>query len=333
MKLQKKFYLFSTLFCVSIPFLAQSSITGPSSFPVLGETYTVAQSAKQANPGNSGGNQTWNLSTLTDESTVTWNTQATTTGNTMGSSNVVYTNSDASLKMYQTQNSSTWQITGMNADGSTGTVVFTYSDPEEIMHYPMKYNDTYTDKWACSFETAGSTYYRKGTTVSTVDGYGTLVLPNKTYSNVLRVHYVQTYKDSTLLYGIMTYIINYVNDEYMYYTQGNNYTLASIATLTTDVNNSTTYTSTYLKSATSDIDNAVFDNTEISVGPNPATSFFMAKAPGKAKLTVRSLNGIIITQQDFNNEQAVSVSDFVKGIYLVSIQTSSSNVTKKLIVK
>lgn len=119
----------------------------------------------------------------------------------------------------------------MNGIVSGSGVVISYSDLEDMLRFPTTYNSSYTDTWSATFVSASYTYYRTGSTTVTADGYGTLTTPAGTFGNVMRVHFVQTYQDST---NIMStpYVINYVNDEYMWYLNGNHTTIAAVYNLT-----------------------------------------------------------------------------------------------------
>jgi hypothetical protein len=144
---------------------------------------------------------------------------------------------------------------------------YAYTDPEDLLHYPFSFNNTYTDTWATSFGGGGDTWYRKGKTTVTADGYGTLITPVSTYNNVMRVHFVQIYSDSIDLCGF-PYKITYNNDEYFWYKDGCPTPIAAIYNLTSSGSNpvkGSVYLSTPL--GTNDLNDII---TSYNVSPNPA---------------------------------------------------------------
>jgi len=321
------------ILCTSAQLMAQVTITNPNVNPLIGKQYVVGQSTKEINAGNSGANQTWDLSSLTADSVVTWTSKTPQNETAIGSANFVFQNDNGTTSTSIKNSQSVWQVAGVIANNIT----FTYTDMEDLLRYPMNYNDTYTDPWACSFSNNGSVFYRKGTTTSTVDGYGTLKLPdNKTYSNVLRVHYVQNYTDSTNIGGVFPYVITTTNDEYMWYVQGIEYSLATASTLNiTTTSTATSYLSSYLISNTekTGVNNAVKDKNSVSISPNPASTYFVVKTIGKALVSVVSTNGTTVLQQEIEGQESISVSNLPKGFYLVKIQGDSETKVEKLIIK
>ena len=205
--------------------IAQPTLTATGINPVLGDVYPFKY-GQAVSPGSSGASQTWNLSSIVTSTTVTYNTtlvSATPYASSFPSSNLSYNGGGS----YSFINPSS---TSLKNDGSVaGTTVMSYSNPEEIMHYPFNMGNTYTDTWAVNF-TSGTAFARTGTTTVTYDGYGTLILSSGTYSNVARVHFEQVYKDA---YSGGT--INYTNNEYMWYSNGNHMPIAATYTLAYDL--------------------------------------------------------------------------------------------------
>jgi hypothetical protein len=240
---------------------AQPTLTASGITPVVGDNI-IMNTANYVNPGSAGANQTWNLSgmTATGSATYTGVTPASTPNGASFSASTVAFGSGNSYTYYK-GTSSAWQYYGAD----NGTLAMVYSNPEDFLHFPFTFNNTFTDAWATSF-TNTYTFYRTGSTTATADGYGTLTTPDGTFTGVTRVHFVQTYQDSANIMS-MPYIITYQNDEYMWYLNGNHYPIATVYTLTTSVSNPVTggsYTSNVV---------GVHENsslTSLSFAPNPA---------------------------------------------------------------
>ena len=89
--------------------------------------------------------------------------------------------------------------------------------------YPMSWNDTSLEAYDTTF--ASSHLLRRGRSI--VDGYGTLILPSGTFTNVLRIHNVVYLTDSNFTGGSLG-VFNYRTDVYVWYVPGYHFPLLSI---------------------------------------------------------------------------------------------------------
>lgn len=226
----------------------------------------------------------------------------------------------------------------MQLCGGASGVTMIYTDLEDLMRYPCAYNSSYTDTWATNFVSNGYNFYRRGTTTVTADGYETLITPNGTYTNVMRIHFIQIYKDSA--YIGTPYVINYTNDQYMWYKEGINTQLATIFTLNTSLGNP--YTGgTYL---TGNVE--INDSQEFLISsnlhPNPATDkatieYTLTK---NQKVDIRLINSLgQQVKKDYNTEGLqgnnvvnLEVSDLPNGIYFSQIYVEGNLAASKRFV-
>lgn len=156
-------------------------------------------------------------------------------------------------------------------DGSVASsVVIAFSNPENLLTYPFNYSNSLTDTWAGTF-TSSVTFYRSGTSTVTADGYGTVTTPAGTFANAMRVHYVQSYKDSANFSGPI--IITYMNDEYLWYLPGNHQPIASVTSFTSNSFSGTTITTSasYINNVVNGIKENSLAFSQGSVFPNPAS--------------------------------------------------------------
>jgi hypothetical protein len=207
--------------------IAQPVLDSANSAPSLGESFST-NNCNYVAPGSSGANATWDLSSF-----VAISVSASSTDTVSKSfyapafpNATVISESSGNLEFYFTS-SNLWQNQGIV---SAAGVVFNYSNYEDLLHFPFTYPDTYTDQFAATFTSNGYQYKRSGSVTVTADAYGTLLLPGLTLSNILRVHLVETYQDSTFI--DTPFIIPYINDEYMYYLPGLHQPVAAVYTLT-----------------------------------------------------------------------------------------------------
>lgn len=255
--------ILSAITLISSVAVAQPTLTATNSNPVIGDIFTI-QSYSYASPGSAGANQTWNFSSIT-QTTVSASSSTCTAVSasntaTFPGSNIQSVASATSIG-FGNSNSTSYQNTGVKQ----GTVNIVYSNPEDIIHYPFAMGNTYSDPFAATFTNAGSTYTRTGTTAVTADGYGTIQLPGATFSNALRVHFVQTYKDTTFITGFGPYVLHYVNDEYMWYIPGNHASVFSVFSFTA----SSAFTGTSISTGANKL---VTITTRINEQPNSISS-------------------------------------------------------------
>ncbi len=109
-----------------------------------------------------------------------------------------------------------------------------WANPLDVAKVPWSYNETINDDAQHQFSSQGTTIRRTGTITAKYDGYGTIVLPQGTFKNVIRIAYHQVVKDTsditvgpvTLGTGITTDIVSWV-----WFQEGNNRPLLSIDTV------------------------------------------------------------------------------------------------------
>jgi hypothetical protein len=210
----------------SLKSIAQPTLTAAGCSPVIGTTTTSVSNAGFAQ-GAAGANQTWNFGTLGNTGSTTSQFIA------LGSApnGALFTNSNlasSSGGAYAFYNSTSNALTLNGIVSPSGGPVITYSNGEDGLRFPFTYGNTYTDTWAATF-ISGVAFFRTGSTTVTADGYGTLITPQGTFTNALRIHFVQTYHDSSDFA-----VGDYTNDEYFWYKEGIKEALASTFTFTSN---------------------------------------------------------------------------------------------------
>ena len=325
----------SLILMCSVSF-AQPTLTATGTNPVIGNSYTSA-SGNYVSPGGSGASQTWNLSSITSTGSSTANAVtpgSTSYGSSFPNSNLAWSYSGGTVGYYKTS-STAFQFYG----GASGTNVLSYSNPEDFLHFPFTYNNTYNDAWAVNYNSGGYTFYRTGTTTVTADGYGTLTTPNGTYTNVLRVHFVQVYQDSAYIGS--PYIVTYNNDEYIWYKEGVHVQLAAVYTLTSSIAAPTT--SGLYSTGNLGVDNPSEIISYTNLYPNPATDIVTIdfKLTENQKVDVRLIN-VIGEQLNINqntdgvqgeNRIQLDVADLSEGIYFAQIVLNGNiAATKRFVI-
>lgn len=156
------------------------------------ENHTIGTVVKQARdsthfpaPGSAGASQTWNFTTLVPQDTLTERIVA--PSSTMFGTNFPYASyariADGGRYTYIQKTPTENYMVGA-VDSGSGTTV-KYYDKTVFSQTPMTYSKSVNDVYTCLSSMSADT--SKGTTQMVADGWGTLVLPNGTFTNTIRV--------------------------------------------------------------------------------------------------------------------------------------------------
>jgi hypothetical protein len=328
--------LTGTLLISASAVLAQPTLTATGINPIIGESFTLFTAA-YISPGSAGAGQTWNLSSLSGTTAGASNMvlpSSTTNGASFPSSNVAWSNPTAGTVNYYKTTSSNQQNYGV----VSGATVIPYSNPEDLLHFPFAYTNTFSDSWAGQFVSSGYTFYRTGTTTVTADGYGTLITPVTTYSNVMRIHFVQVYKDSA--YVGVPYVITYNNDEYIWYRNGIHVPVAAVYTLTSSAGGP--YTGSSYVTGSVDVNETDLISSS-SLFPNPASDQVTVDFTLTENKTVSvQIYNALGQKQDISqvaegmqglNTMQLNVSGLTEGIYFAQIMLDGNvGVTRRFVI-
>jgi hypothetical protein len=313
---------------ISAGALAQPTLTAAGYNPVVGDQFTNIASAYMS-PGSAGANQTWNLSTLTMASTSTTTVvavSATTYSASFPSCNIAITGNGTSFE-YFNASAAAYQAYGSGSSSS----VDSYSNPEDRLRFPLTYANNYVDYFSSVYMNGGNTVYRSGSTTITVDGYGTLTNPAGTFSNVLRVHNVMTYHDSSNTGGNPSVTI-FQRDQYLWYLNGNHTAITSVNSFTITPPTGSPIINQgagYLSNATTGIASVAANSAVISLYPNPASGNINIAVTLEKNQQVEiklfnslgSQTGFLINKEGFHgtNEYHIDTQNFAEGIYFAQI--------------
>lgn len=314
----KKIYFFAALLISGNTLFAQNFTRTDIGYTV-GDNYTMYVS-DYVNPGSTGTGVTWDLSGMTNNSQVTAAVTAN-SGGTFPTANVKITQSNG-VVIYYNISASKMELVGLNA----GTTVFTYSNPQTYMQFPVTSSYNYTDAFAANFSVSGYAFNRTGTIQSEYSGTGTLITPEGTFTNVVRIKSTQTNTD--------TYSGGTVNSSivaYNWYKAGVNYELANVS----DITGAQTSQSAYYTSVPANL--GLDDNELINLlmFPNPTTgSIHINSDEVISKVEVYQLSGELAIEQSSNNTSLeMDLSALNTGMYLVKVYGKDGAVSVKRISK
>ncbi len=329
----KKQLLILSALAINLITFAQPTLTSSNSNPVIGDIFTI-RGADWISEGSSGANQTWNFTSVTTTTIVkTYTCQNVNPGNTS-------TFPNANLEEGSTQNSTLFK-TSSNALQYYGMVngfgVINCSDPEDQMRYPFTMGDSYTDNFNGYNISGSNNFFHKGKTTVTADGYGTLILPTGTYSNVLRVHILQISKDSTA-----SYEENYIYDQYQWYAPNYHMCIFGVYSYTID-NTAPIKWSNILLPSTTHLTQTAPNAKSIVLYPNPANGDFLnmdlnleknisyslviTDNLGREVLNTEATDGI-----EGYNFRSVDISGIQSGLYQVALKSEGRTLKSTKIV-
>lgn len=333
--------LYFSLLALSLALLSQTSfsqsLTATGINPVLGDVFNY-KTTPHFNQGSSGSNQTWSFPSLTGTSqTLTVVSVASTPyASSYPSATLAEKQGSGTAYLYYSNSASAQQTRGYAANGTT----IVYSNPEEMLHFPFSLGNSYTDYFLANFSSGGYNYTRRGSSTVTADASGTLTTPAGTFTNVIRVHLFQDYQDSTN-FGGSPYIINYTNDQYLWYKDGLHYPLASTFTF---INNGTPSSSgSYLVTSTIGIDENSEFASKLSVYPNPANQelniALEMEISQSLEISLVNILGDKVTElkpiayAGNKNEVKVNLENIPRGIYMAIIRSGNLSASRKIIVE
>jgi hypothetical protein len=307
----KSYLLLAGLFIGATAF-SQPTLTQANTAPQVGENFTFTRADWDGVAGSAGANQTWDFSDLNNLTTTTCN--FVTPGSCPSASSfpaATVASNLASGQVYEFSRVSTTSFERVGLYASSTAIP--YSDNEKLLSFPFTYNNTYVDAFAASFTSNNVTLARSGNVTVTADGYGTLILPNSTNTNVLRVKLVEDYGDSFMNMELY----HYTNTIYMFYKVGTHQPILGLTHA--DIDGNVTNYANYIDSEPLGM-NELSANA-FSVYPNPASTILHIDLKATAAVKYIEIFNIGGTRV-FETSEAVStidVSGLEAGVYFLNI--------------
>ncbi|AZB07418.1 T9SS C-terminal target domain-containing protein [Chryseobacterium sp. G0162] len=323
---------------VGIVSYAQPSITRAGVDPINSTINLKSEdvSGTSITAGSAGANITWDFSIYTGTNPVAYTTRV-----CPGQSNCFrfpganritsLTNVDSHDFGSMTDTEAT--MLGSYSGPALGDVTVTYVNPLIEYKFPVTYLQQFDDTYEFnSVSTAIGNTNETGQVSVNVDGYGTVITPRGTYSNVLRIKRMRT-ATQTIASSPTPITATYTNESYQWVSQTDGMVFSfAINTFVfngvTNVSKSVSYLDTAVLS-TVDPDS---QKREISVYPNPSTDFItITSKEDLKKITVSSLEGkTVITKGSSGN---IDVSKLPTGIYILQGELKNGTVVSKKIIK
>lgn len=162
---------------------------------------------------NTGKNVTWDYSNLkkSDKTNTQWivSPKEVDEAGAYPEATLVEKYADGKYVFLQTDKTKTYLLGFVDEKSN---VKINYPQPVLIAKRPISYSDIFTDLYTTTYSVNGMDFLGKGTVTIEADGFGTLILPNKTYTNTLRIKITQNQSDKLKQYNstnnmtIVTYV-------------------------------------------------------------------------------------------------------------------------------
>ena len=311
---------------------AQAQLTQANHTPSFWDpVYSVNQcdTITSGVPGATGAGATWSYTPTVHASIVrTYSCSMISNPNFIGADGRVASSAN-DMSYYKTTSPTALAYYGGNISVNGVTAEARYSSPAIVASYPMALNS------ATSSVTSGTVYATVGVFPITApfngdcnvlaDATGTLVLPGRTYNDIIRLTTTQN------LIASGTATINLLT--YDYYSPGSSKAaILSVQSSTiASISGTSTQTITTLQKdfVTVGLKDAKASNTGLSVFPNPASSVvnFSTDNQEAYKVTIFDITGKAVASEFFeDNKSKLTISSLNNGIYLYTVTGHNNQV-------
>lgn len=309
----KKHLLFILTLLLASSAIAQPTLTFENTAPKIGDQLSSIFLVENFDLAHNGANQTWDFSAFTGMNFQSnyISLENSTESILFSDANIVLSGNgiEESAELYYASSNDEMSIVGLKTNGIP-SIMLTYTDLELHLKFPISYDDTCSDSFSAEAENhLGQTYVRSGNIEIKADGYGTLILPETTISNALRIRTIKNYNDVES--GEIAF--EYIDTIYNWYDGIHNFPLATASNIQSFIPDfegpalsiSTISFTDQLETTTAL--NSIEKQNQFSFYPNPATDFIYT-----------------------NKATTIEIYDLKSGMYIV--KSPETNYSEKLIV-
>lgn len=339
----RKFLLPALIAALSSSAYAQSTLTAANTNPTVGDAYAIRIcDGSTAVAGTGGPSAVWDFSglvgTTNDTNRVISCASAVSPAcSTYPTSNIVMSGTSVTSNANNYLNASSTSLAQVGAYIASDTNLV-MSDPADQLHYPFTYLSSFSDNFSGILTVSGLAAHHNGTVNVNCDGYGTLILPSRTDTGVLRVHSTQTFTDSTNILGTPL-LTSYSISSYDWYKPGYHAPLLTIQTMT-ELGSPSPTTYKFVAYAAANL-SAVADlpgiATSLTVYPNPATNELKVSCDATEVPTITlydALGKAVASATGVKNGStymtSIPVAQLPRGMYMLQISSGAERVTRKI---
>lgn len=334
----RKVYL-SIIFSLGIA-LAYSQPVISNIIPNVGDTFIILQQDTYTDPGSAGENMTWDFSDATineiEAQYLVKDPDEVEASDQFPDATLVLHFDVEFISINNFVSYANNTFTEYGTQDEAGTFGTTYEDPKEHFTFPINYMDTGSDNYSGTVNSPGSGGNDiTGSYSFEVDGYGTIITPNGTYDDVLRLKV--TGEEELSFMGFAT---NSEITEYYWYSNDYPFPLFVVhqdISMVSGAPNDTANTTIMLSSYTSNPTGveSIDGGHPISISPNPAQNFIHIDFESQQAAVVRIYNSVgkRVMQEAINSSGRIDVADLSKGIYVAEVTVDNIPYGRKPFVK
>lgn len=355
--MKKLYFYVLTFFAALTTINAQVVLTESNHAPSVGDSYEMYQvDSSLVSPGASGTSAVWTFTTAeyTRTNVLISNTYTTpssvSSGSLYPSATVVGT--AGNVKRFYSSSPSQLSFWGGNFTASSFNVDYYFSTAANHAPYTFVYGQSATSSFTGNAKVGAVTAnLTNGTSTVSADGQGTLNLPNRSFSNVLRV---KTYTGFDFSVPFPPISGSAKTEQYDYYTSltelpsTKSVPLFSIVNLTVVITTTSTTTQTSVVTYLNrdyqyvGIKDNVSEISELNIFPNPADNNFnlIFMNENASEVTVELFNtlGQKVQKETYTgtkglSTQNVDVTKLESGVYFVKVNVGSKSSVKKLTIQ
>lgn len=321
------------LVITSINCFAQPTISSSVAGEVGDEFSFTIVNTTDFDPGPAGENVTWDFSGIATSGTASNYTlitaEATGQAGTFPGANTASDYGSDTYAFFKISPSE-YSIYGVY----TPVTVISYSDPEEIVVFPLTYGTTNEDDLYSEFF-SGIETIRSGSNELLGDGYGTLILPSGTYTNVLRMKLQEDYSDEGVDFPIT---IEYNFESYYWFKEGVKgplfqYNYQEVVSGIPTVNESYQINNNMEEVAIQ----SNLTSSDVKLFPNPASEVLNLYASNGIQLhkaEIVDIAGRLVFAENLSGQNNVlNIQDLLAGVYIIKLTSSAGVLVESITIQ
>ncbi len=341
----KKFYFLASFVLCTAMLMAQPTVQFPQNAPEIGDVTEIQYvSFDGLSPEPSGANVTWDYSGLTSSSggqILAIAPSEAPSGEQFPTASVALNMGDSLYTFVLANTDGYFYLGSKTLIGSVPSLLI-YSDSRTFLKFPFTYNDTYFDTYKGIITTSMADLHVSAVTEMWADAYGTLILPDGTYSNVLRTVTVDAEIDSVFVGGKFVKEILIDRIQYSWFAQDSKGPLMSIEFC--DKTGAVDTCAYYTAAGSGIVDDPVNPVSQLIVYPNPVEDHVMiafetSQDAGITLSIVNQVGQMMIKKTVAENTQGriieqLDISTLPAGIYFANVScTCGKQLTAKFVIR
>ncbi len=315
---------------------AQTVLTRSNHAPEIGDMITSVyiDELPVIDPGPAGGNQTWDFSAYSggDSETSTFiDPEGTLWGGQVNSNIAIQEDFKSFMVTYFNVTNSVFQTVAVGSnDEEIGDYLSVFDDNMDLMRFPFAYGDSFEDTYGFFMEMSGFRLVTTGTSSFEADAWGTVITPNGTFNNVLRVKLVTNEITETYINDVLVDSSDETYTTYEWYSES---CVAAVASLEIDAEYPGECSLSFSGMGTG-LEDIIVDNSV--AWPNPAvntiTIDFSVFEYG-SDVKIYSCTGVEVANFTAGNStRDFAVTNLSEGIYFVVGSNAKAEIINEKIV-